>query len=138
VPRRSLARAARWRCRVAWCTAVALILPSVALLPAASTEFESDLAHDAKHLSEERHHVAADGGERLSDIPGSLTHPINHDCAPCQVIKYLATSFLPQAELAPLPSGPIDAAPPDHLDQPQDSALVAVSPPIRAPPSLSV
>lgn len=138
VPRRSLARAARWRSCVAWCTAVALILPSVALLPAASTEFESDVAHHAEHLSAERDCAAAVGGDRLSDIPGSPTHPVNHDCAPCQVIKYLATSFLPQAGLAPLPSGPIDAAPSDRLHQPQDGARVAVSPPIRAPPSLSV
>jgi hypothetical protein len=138
VPRRYLARAARWRSCVAWCSAVALILPSLALIPAASAEFESDVAHYAEHLNAERDHVASEGGERLSDIPGSPTHPVNHGCAPCQVIKYLATSFLPQAGLAPLPSGPTDAAPSDRLHQRQEGARAAVSPPIRAPPGLSV
>lgn len=128
VPRRRLACAARWRSCVAWCTAVVLVLPSAALIPAASAGFESDVAH----------HAASEGGNRLSDIPGSPTHPVNHDCAPCQVIKYLATSFLPQAGLAPLPSGPTDAAPSDRLHQSQEGARVAVLPPIRAPPSLSV
>ena len=137
VPRRCLARATRWRSRVAWCTAVVLILPSVALIPAASAGFESYVAHHAEHLIAERDHAASEG-HRLSDIPGSPTHPVNHDCAPCQVIKYLATSFLPQAGLAPLPSGPTDAAPSDRLHQPHEGARVAVSPPIRAPPSLSV
>ena len=138
VPRRYLARAARWRSCVAWCCAVALILPSVALIPAPSAGFDSDIAPHAEHLSAERDRAASEGGDRLSAIPGSPTHPVNHDCAPCQVIKYLATSFLPQAGLAPLPSGPTDAAPCDRLHQPQEGARVAVSPPIRAPPSLSV
>ncbi|HEV2977771.1 MAG TPA: hypothetical protein VG425_09305 [Casimicrobiaceae bacterium] len=135
--RRSLARTARWRSCVAWCTAVALILPSVALIPAPSAGFESDVARHAEHLTAERDRAASEGGDRLSDVPGSPTHPVNHDCAPCQVIKYLATSFLPQAGLAPLPSGPIDAAPSDPLHQPREGARVAVSPPIRAPPGLS-
>jgi hypothetical protein len=138
VPRRRLACAARWRSCVAWCTAVVLILPSAALIPAASAGFESDVAHHAEHLVAQRDHAASAGGNRLSDIPGSPTHPVNHDCAPCQVIKYLATSFLPLAGLAPLPSGPTDAAPSDRLHQPQEGARVAVLPPIRAPPSLSV
>jgi hypothetical protein len=136
--RRALARAARWRSCVAWCTLVALILPSVALIPAPSAESESDVAHHAEHVTAERDRAASEGGDRLSDIPGSPTHPVNHDCAPCQVIKYLTTSFLPQAGLAPLPSGPINAAPSESLHQPQESACVTVSPPIRAPPRLSV
>jgi hypothetical protein len=132
---RFLSRTGRWRSCVAWGAAVALILPSIAVLPVASTGFEDGAAHPhhAGHLHAEREHTT-DGGSRLSDIPGSPTHPINHDCAPCQVIKYLATSYLTQAEPAPLPSGPVGAPPSDRSHPPQNGARVTVSPPIRAPP----
>jgi hypothetical protein len=140
LPRRR-GRAGQWRSWVALCAAVALILPSVALLPAASLEFESEAAHvhyGAEHPSADRDAVAGDSRDRLADIPGSPTHPTNHNCTPCQVIKYLATSFLLQADIALLPLELNDAPPPDGWQQPQDIARVAVSPPIRAPPHLPV
>lgn len=132
--RRFQARAGRWRSCVAWGAAVALVLPSIALLPAASTEFEDGATHShhAGHVHAAHEHTA--GESRLLDIPGSPTHPINHDCAPCQVIKYLTTSYLPQAEPAQLPSQPVGVAPSDRLHPPQNGARVTVSPPIRAPP----
>jgi hypothetical protein len=132
------ARTGRWRCWVALCAAVSLILPSVALLPAASAGFESEAAHVHHGSSADRDDAAGDSREGLSDIPGSPTHPVNHDCTPCQVIKYLATSFLPQADLVVLPRELNDAPPPDRWHQPQDIVCVAVSPPIRAPPHLPV
>jgi len=133
--RRFVARTGRLRSCVAWGAAVALILPSIALLPAASTGFEDGAAHahHAGHRHAEHEHTA-EGGSRLSDIPGSPTHPVNHDCAPCQVIKYLTASYLPQAEPAQLPSGPAGAPPSERPHPPQNGARVAVSPPIRAPP----
>jgi hypothetical protein len=137
LPRRR-ARAGRWRSWVALCAAAALILPSVALLPAASLEFESEAAHVHHRASADRDDAAGDSRDRLSDIPGSPTHPINHNCTPCQVIKYLATSFLLQADSALLPSELNNAPPPDGWHQPQDIVRVAVSPPIRAPPHLPV
>jgi len=118
---------------------VALVLPSIALLPAAILGFESGVAHShrAVHLGAEHDH-AAEGGSRLAHSPFGPNHPVNHDCAPCQVIKYLATSYLPPAALAALPLGPVDASPSDCRHQPQDGGHVAVAPPIRAPPYLFV
>jgi hypothetical protein len=127
---------ARWRSWTACCAAVALLLPSVALLPA--VDFDSAAVRGpVAHPDSDRDHASRDSGERLSDLPGGATHPINHDCIPCQVIKFLTTGFLPQAEFVPAPSGPGNVPPVDDLHQPQRLARVALIPPIRAPPYLS-
>ena len=134
-------RRSQWRFWVALGAAIALILPSVALLPGASLEFEPKAAHDhsgAEHSHADRSGAGGDSRARMSDIPGSPTHPINHDCTPCQVIKYLTTSFLPRADIALLPPEFNDAPPTDSRHQPDDIGRVAVSPPIRAPPYLPV
>jgi hypothetical protein len=128
---------------VALSAAVALILPSVVLQPAAILHVESGAEHshhDHHHHASE--HAGADGNASrhahvaLSDIPGSPTHPVNHDCPECQVIKYLATSCLPQASAPLLPSQHNDAPPSDRCHQPREIGRVAVLPPIRAPPLL--
>ena len=134
-PGHRLVRGERWRAWVALCAAVALILPSVALLPAASLGLESEAAHThhgAKHVDHDG--AAGDSGLRLADVPGSPTHPVNHDCAPCQVIKYLATGVLPQADMVLSPLALNHAPPSDGYHQPQAIVRVTVSPPIRAPP----
>ena len=121
------------------CAAVALMLPSVALLPAASLRLESEAGHahhGAKYLDYDG--AAANSGLRLADVPGSPTHPANHDCAPCQVIKYLSASVLPQTDMALSPLALNHAPPSDGHHQPQDIVRVTLSPPIRAPPSASV
>lgn len=132
------ARAERWRSWVASCAAAALILPSVALLPAAS-DFGSEAAHvhpGAEHPGGDSDHAALDSRARLADIPGSSTHPVNHDCTTCQVIKYLATSFLPQADVAVVALEFNDAPPSTGRHRPPAILRVAVTPPIRAPPYL--
>jgi hypothetical protein len=120
---------------VAWCAAVALILPSVALLPVASLGFESEAAH-VHHGDHDG--VVGDSGLRLADVPGSPTHPVNHDCTPCQVIKYLTASVLSQAGFVLSPWVLKNAPPSDGRHPPQQIVRAAVSPPIRAPPSPSV
>jgi hypothetical protein len=124
-----------WRSWVAWCAAVALILPSVALLPAV----ESEAAHVHSSAGHGEHAGAAgDGRLRLADVPGSPTHPVNHDCTPCQVIKYLTASVLPQPGFALSPWARKDAPPSDGRHPPREIVRVTVSPPIRAPPSVSL
>lgn len=135
VSMRFLGHDARWRPWIAYCTAIALLLPSVALLPA--VDFESAAVHGylaAAHSDLERDHAGGGSPERLSDLPGGATHPINHDCVPCQVIKFLATGFMPQADTALSPMSPGNAPPVDEPQQPPPIAGVALSPPIRAPP----
>jgi hypothetical protein len=138
---RFLARASRWRSWIACGAAVALVLPSVVLLPAAGLGFESEVAHGqlvGVHSDAERDRAGWHSREQLSDLPGGPTHPINHDCPQCRVIKYLSTSVLPQADIALLPLAPGDAAPSDGLHQPPDIARVTLIPPIRAPPHPSL
>jgi hypothetical protein len=134
--RRHPIRVSRWRSWVAWVAAVALILPSVALLPAASEVAHGH--HGAHHAGAEGDGVAGAAGAHLVAIPGSPTHPVNHDCTPCQVLKYLATSVLPQADLALVLLERIDAPPSGGRHPPQLAVRLAVAPPIRAPPSPSV
>jgi hypothetical protein len=134
-----LVRAGRWRSWVASCAAVALILPSVVFLPAASLGLESEAEH-ARHAAQHEPHdgAAEDSGLGLADVPGSPTHPVNHDCAPCQIIKYLATGVLPQGNVVLSPMALHHAAPSDGHRQPLAIVRVTVSPPIRAPPSTSL
>ncbi len=132
--RRQPTRVSRWRFWVACGAAVALILPSVALLPAASSGFEFEPAHDDEHFGTDRDGAAGTAEAHLADIPGSPTHPANHDCTPCQVIKYLATSVLPQADLALAPLERNDAPPPGGRHPLPVTVRVAIAPPIRAPP----
>jgi hypothetical protein len=129
-----LVRAGHWRSWVASCAAVALILPSLALLPATSLGLESEAGH-ARHGAKHEPH---DGAAELADVPGSPTHPVNHDCAPCQIIKYLATGVLPQGDVVLSPVALHHAPPSDGHRQPLAIVRVTVSPPIRAPPSTSV
>ena len=134
-----LFRVGRWQAWVALCAAVALILPSVALLPAASLGLESEAGHahhGAKYVAHDG--AAEDSGLRLADVPGSPTHPIDHDCAPCQIIKYLATGVLPQGDVVLSPVVLHHPLPSDGHRQLQAIVRVIVSPPIRAPPSTSV
>lgn len=67
-----------------------------------------------------------------SAIPGSAGHPADHDCAPCQALKYLALC-LPQPKLV-LPAAAPANFPPVARDQAQRAGHFASLPPSRAPP----
>jgi hypothetical protein len=69
---------------------------------------------------------------RASPIPGSPDHPADHNCSPCQVLKYLA-SYLPQLPFV-LPARAPVAFPPVERDAAQRAGLLASLPPSRAPP----
>ncbi|HZI85132.1 MAG TPA: hypothetical protein VFF44_14530 [Casimicrobiaceae bacterium] len=80
------------------------------------------------HFAPHEHHGDA------SDIPGSPTHPADHDCFQCQVLKHLArcVPYQTNASSVPLPSG--DAIQPCARIEPQRTGFVAFLPPVRAPP----
>jgi hypothetical protein len=76
----------RWRNCVAWSLFVALAWPSLGLLPWVESDFAAAdhvaAGHDARPETTHDHGA--------SDIPGSPTHPADHNCFQCQVLKHLA------------------------------------------------
>ena len=128
---------ARWRSWVASYALVALAWPSLGLLPwiavdsaphhhsVAYQEAESDADHSS--ASQHEHGDA-------SHIPGSPTHPADHDCFQCQVLKHLSRCVVPQIvpPTIPLPSG-CPVQPRVYLES-QHAGRIAFLPPVRGPP----
>ena len=121
----------RWRVWVATYALVAIAWPSAG--PLSWLVFEhGDEAHAVAGAGAEgaahRHH---DDG----DIPGSPTHPLDHDCAQCKVLKHLARCVVPAPvapTVAPLAGAP---APVCSVVAPRYASVAPERPPIRAPPS---
>jgi hypothetical protein len=127
-------RRPRWASFVACCALVALAWPSLGPLPwialAAPPHHHHDVAHDAANVD------GAQAGDRLdvSGVPGSPTHPADHDCFQCQVLKHLARCVLaqPVAPEVVLPAGrPVR---PEARSESQRARDLAFLPPVRAPP----
>jgi hypothetical protein len=129
----------RLRRAVALVTIAALLLPA-AFAPTADPEWMLGIAAASdQHVGPPVHehpHGGADHGKDYSDIPGSPGHPADHNCNPCQVLKYLA-SYLPQLPLL-LPASAPSALPPVVRREAQRAGHVAFLPPSRAPPQLAV
>jgi hypothetical protein len=114
---------------------LALAWPSLGPLPwialaASPHHHDRDGAHDAGHVDIEQASHRLDA----SDIPGSPTHPADHDCFQCQVLKHLSRCVLAQPDAAEvmLPAGcPVR---PDARAESQHARDVALVPPVRAPP----
>ncbi|HSS70159.1 MAG TPA: hypothetical protein VLQ46_05835 [Casimicrobiaceae bacterium] len=105
-------------------------LPWIALAASPHHHHHHDGAHDADDVDLEQaiHHFDA------SDIPGSPTHPSDHDCLQCQVLKHLSRCVLapPVAAEVMLPAGcPVR---PGVRAESQHARDVALLPPVRAPP----
>jgi hypothetical protein len=125
----------RWRAWVAYGALLALVWPSLGPLPW--------LAEAAAHQHFIAQAIAADDGDAAapshhhddaSDIPGSPTHPVDHDCFPCQVLKHLSRCVLEQPGVpeVPLPAGsPIQ---PRVRAESQHAGHIAALPPARGPP----
>ncbi|HTS20566.1 MAG TPA: hypothetical protein VMN79_02045 [Casimicrobiaceae bacterium] len=136
VLRRRMVRGSRtW---VGYAVLAALVWPSLGSLPwavevaghADALEHAFD-GHDLGEAPEDHHHHDA------SDIPGSPTHPIDHDCPQCQAFKHLSRCALVQPAV---PEVPLPAGSPVQPCVPHESAQIvrrAALPPARGPPSLT-
>jgi len=120
-----------WRSFVASAALVALAWPSLGPLPWVAT---ADLHHHDVALQRAAADSDANDDHSGSDVPGSPTHPADHDCFQCQVLKYLARCVLaqPPAPDAALPAG--CTVQPEARAQSQHVGRVALLPPVRAPP----
>jgi hypothetical protein len=132
-----LPRRNRWRSWVAACAVIALAWPSLGLLPWVGM----DLGAPGHAVAHEREDSAAGlsspthGHERdASEIPGSPTHPADHDCFQCQVLKHLSRCALPLLDLPTVPLQAGCAVQPGSKVESQLTARVASLPPARGPP----
>ena len=69
-----------------------------------------------------------------ADIPGSPTHPADHDCAQCQVLKHLSRCVLAAPGAAIIPPVADDADEILAQVQPFYASYAVAPPPIRGPP----
>lgn len=130
---------ARWRMCVCCSVLLALVWPSLGSLPWALAELAPGY-HVLGHEDAEDEPSSASTGAHVhgdaSDVPGSPTHPLDHDCAQCQVLKHLSRCVLlpPQVSDVALPTGcPVQ---PRFLAEPRyEGRSSAALPPVRGPPS---
>jgi hypothetical protein len=122
-------RGHRFRALVARVLLVALLVPGVFALTSPDPRWLLGVEREPAG-----HHRHADGtAHDHSAIPGSADHPADHECAPCQVLKYLAVALsrpplaLPGAAPRNFPLAPRVAA--------QRTGHLASLPPSRAPPA---
>ena len=115
---------------VAWITLCALAWPSLGALPWLAQPAQAHaVARVHAHGSHPHQHVDP------SQIPGSPTHPADHNCFECQVLQHLARCIL-AAPSAGVAAATIVCreAPPVPVTLPPTRAVVVVLPPVRAPP----
>ena len=115
----------------AWATAyllVAVAWPAAGPLPWVAWGVHSAAEHAPPAIGTGHHDDA--------DVPGSPTHPIDHDCAQCQVLKHLSRCVLPApcAVIVPPVVADVDEIPAPVL--PLYASYAVTPPPIRGPPLL--
>jgi hypothetical protein len=126
---------ARVRRFVARVLIVALLLPTAFSLGSPDPHWLLGI-ESAPERSAHHHPAGTPGHEHDgSNIPGSAGHPSDHNCNPCQVLKYLAI-YLPQLPLS-LPDSAPAALPRIARDQAQRAGHLASLPPSRAPPLIA-
>jgi hypothetical protein len=125
----------RWRSWIACCVVIALAWPSLGLLPWVGMDFAGP-GHAVAHEREasEGGLIAHDHGRDASEIPGSPTHPADHDCFQCQVLKHLSRCALPLFDVPTVPLQAGCAVQPVSKVESQLTARVASLPPARGPP----
>jgi len=135
---RRRSRRLRWRAWVARYVIASLALPALGPLPWLVASFELD-AHAAAPHHSHTHDDAHDGHyhhhHHDGDVPGSPTHPADHDCFACQVLAQLARCCeLPSLVPPQAPHAPVATTLP-RLEPPLRVALAFfLAPPARGPP----
>jgi len=128
---------ARWRLWIACYVIAALVLPALGPLPWMLTGVggASHIVAAEPHEHGSAAHVHHDHHDR-SDVPGSPTHPSDHNCLACQVLAQLGRCCAwwspPAVEAAVVPCllAILFAEAPLRL-----ASRFALTPPARAPPT---
>jgi hypothetical protein len=134
-----LNRRSRWRWWIAGYVIAALALPALGPLPWLLAAVDGGAPVIAAHEHEHAHGAASHVHHHhdASDVPGSPTHPADHNCFACQVLAHLGRWL---AIVAPSPALPWPAAsfpaPPPARAVALPFARFAFKPPARAPPLL--
>jgi len=122
-----------WRAWLIVYALLALAWPSTGALPWVVVDLADPVVAEAAPI----HQHGAEPKKPLhghAGLPGSPTHPLDHDCAPCQVLKHLARCILADTTTpgaAPPAGSPVVAC---VAIEPRYASFVAALPPIRGPP----
>ena len=129
----------RWRAWLAAYVLLALVWPAIGPLPWL-IDFGPDEHRADRSVSNDNagEHARSHAHHDASEIPGSPTHPDDHDCFQCQVIKHLARC-VPSACAPPIVALAAGGSPkPPIVAESIYAALAVPRPPIRGPPLLDV
>ena len=134
----------RWRTWLATYVLLALVWPAIGPLPwlidFAPDEHRADPSVSDHSVSNHNadEHAGSHSHHEPSEIPGSPTHPDDHDCFQCQVIKHLARC-VPSACAHPIVALAAGSFPkPPIVAESIHAAFAVPRPPIRGPPLLDV
>jgi len=126
-----------WRACVAWCALVALAWPSLGPLPWLVHDFADHLPGAYVHSHAEADHDDDHHAGALS-IPGSPTHPADHNCPECEVLKHLSRCVLPILAIAVCAPVVVSFVARDVAFSRPFAPAPAHRPPARAPPPATV
>lgn len=124
-------RSCWWRTCIAWYALLALAWPSLGPLPYLVHDFgiHDHAAHAHAGAAHDDDHADA------SSIPGSPTHPIDHDCPECRVLKHLSRCMLPVLAIAFFPPVVVGFSTRRIIVARPPALVPAHLPPVRAPPA---
>ena len=123
-----------WRAWLVACVLLSLVWPAIGPMPWLVDFTPEDRAHTATvadaHENRPAHHDA-------SEIPGSPTHPDDHNCFQCEVIKHLARCVPSEGSYPTVAL--VTSRPPQPSIQVRSNyrAFALPRPPIRGPPPLN-
>lgn len=131
-----------WRTCIVWYALLALAWPSLGPLPYLVHGFHSQFEHvdGHAHAGDDAARGEAAVGHHddrhvdASSIPGSPTHPADHNCAECEVLKHLSRCALPTLVIAVCAPVVVAMETPLPAVAPSHAQVVAHLPPVRAPP----